>query len=90
LYPTGGLLGGVDFYRMTSAWSEGTGAISPLDGATWDTSNGTTAWTSGADTYPVKVNAMTRITVANAWVDLEATDLVTAWLDARDFPIRQQ
>jgi N-acetylneuraminic acid mutarotase len=83
LYPTGGLLGGVDFYRMTSAWSEGTGAISPLDGTTWHTSNGTTAWTPGADTYPVKVNAMTRITVANAWVDLEATDLVTAWLDGR-------
>lgn len=83
LYASGGLLGGVDFYRMTSAWTEGSGASSPPDGVTWNTSNGTATWTPGGDQHPVKLNAANKIVVGTNWVDLDATDIATAWLEGR-------
>ena len=80
---SGGLLGGIDFYRLTSAWVEGNGASSPLNGATWNTSNGSVAWAPGGDTHPVKLNAINKLVAGANWVDLDATDVATAWLEGR-------
>jgi N-acetylneuraminic acid mutarotase/Tfp pilus assembly protein PilX len=82
-YASGGLLGGVDFYRMTSPWVEGSGANSPLDGATWNTSNGSTAWTPGGPAHPVKLNATTKVLAGSLWVNFDATQVATAWLEGR-------
>ncbi len=81
-YASGGLLGGVDYYRMASAWTEGTGSNSPLDGATWNTSNGSTAWTPGGDNHPAKLNAINKV-YGTGWVDFDATDITAAWLSGR-------
>ena len=78
LYGSGGLLNGVDLVRLTSAWVEGTGAASPLDGATWNTSNGSTAWTPGGGYHSVKLDST--IGVMGTWTNLDATDIATAWL----------
>ncbi|MBK6672794.1 MAG: DNRLRE domain-containing protein [Proteobacteria bacterium] len=82
IHASGGLLGGVDFYRMTSAWIEGSGAISPLDGATWNTLNGTTAWSPGGEVHPARLNANTKV-IVNGSVDLDVTQAATAWLEGR-------
>ncbi|MDI1298376.1 DNRLRE domain-containing protein [Methylotenera sp.] len=82
IYASGGLLGAVELYRMTRDWVEGTGANSPLDGATWNTTNGSTLWTTpGGDYHPVKLD--TQISTGSAWVDFNATDLTIAWLSGK-------
>lgn len=82
IYGSGGLLGGVELYRMTRDWVEGTGASSPLDGATWNTTNGSTPWTTpGGDYYPVKLDAQTNS--GSSWGDFNATDLTIAWFSGK-------
>jgi N-acetylneuraminic acid mutarotase/Tfp pilus assembly protein PilX len=83
VYASGGLLGGLDYYRMTNAWVEGSGATSPLDGATWNTSNGSTGWTPGGEQHPAKLNAINKIIAGTNWVDQDVTDIATAWLEGR-------
>ncbi|MEQ1601434.1 MAG: DNRLRE domain-containing protein [Methylophilaceae bacterium] len=80
IYGSGGLLNGVDFYRVTSAWVEGTGISNPLDGATWNTSNGSTPWTPGGSHHPARLNATNKGTLPNSWVDFDATDITASWL----------
>jgi N-acetylneuraminic acid mutarotase len=83
LYASAGLLGGLDFYRMNSAWVEGSGASSPPDGATWNTRNGSTGWTPGGDIHPSRLNALTAGAGGPGWLNLDVTQITTAWLEGR-------
>lgn len=83
VFASGGLLGGIDFYRLNAPWVEGNGASSPLNGATWNTRNGSVAWAAGGDAHPVKLNAINQLVAGANWVDLDATDVATAWLEGR-------
>ena len=80
----GALLSSSNFYRMTSDWVEGTGASSPLDGATWATKNGSSAWaTSGGDYHPAELNSTAVINSFGSWADFDATDLMASWLSGQ-------
>lgn len=83
IYGSGGVSIGLEYFRMTSDWVEGTGASSPLDGATWNTSNGSTAWTAGGNHHPVKLNATPSGSIFNSWAFFDATDITTAWLSGQ-------
>ncbi len=84
IYGSGGLAIGVEFFRMTSDWVEGTNSSSPLDGATWNTRNGSTAWTApGGDYYPVKLNATASGSILSSWASFDATDITSAWLSGQ-------
>jgi N-acetylneuraminic acid mutarotase len=83
IYGSGGLAIDVEFFRMTSAWVEGTSASSPLDGATWNTSNGSTAWTPGGNYHPVRLNAANSGSVLNSWASFDATAITSAWLSGQ-------
>ena len=83
IYGSGGLAIGLEFFRMTSAWVEGTSSNSPLDGATWNTSNGGTAWTPGGNYHPVKLNASASGSVFSSWASFDATDVTAAWLSGQ-------
>lgn len=83
IYGSGGLSIGLEYFRMTSDWVEGTGASSPLDGATWNTSNGSTAWTLGGSYHPSKLNATPSGSIFNSWAFFDATDITTAWLSGQ-------
>lgn len=75
-------LAGFDIYRMTKDWVEGTGASSPVDGATWNTSNGSTAWSAGGE-YSVKLNANSMIGTGGGGISQDITDLTAAWLSGQ-------
>lgn len=79
---SGSWLAGFNIYRMTNDWVEGTGASSPLDGATWSTSNGNTAWTAGGE-YSGKLNANTIIGTGGGGISHDVTDLAAAWLSGQ-------
>lgn len=80
----GALLSSSNFYRMTSDWVEGTGASSPIDGATWTSKNGSTAWaTSGGDYHPAELNGTAVINSFGSWADFDATGLVASWLSGQ-------
>jgi len=83
IYGSGGLSIGLDFFRATSSWVEGTGASSPLDGATWNTSNGSAAWTPGGNYHPVKLNATASGSFIASWASFDATDVTSAWLSGQ-------
>jgi N-acetylneuraminic acid mutarotase/Tfp pilus assembly protein PilX len=83
IYGSGGLAIGLEYFRMTSDWVEGTGASSPLDGATWNTSNGSTAWTPGGNYHPSKLNATSSGSILSSWASFDATDITAAWLSGR-------
>lgn len=81
LYANGGFLAFTHLYRMTGDWQEGTGASSPVDGANWTTSNGSTPWlTAGGDYHPVIVNTV--YGTPGNWLDFDTTDLTTSWLNS--------
>ncbi len=83
LRASAGFLGGLNFYRMHSAWNEGSGATSPPDGATWNTHDGSTGWTPGGDIHSSRLNAMVAIAGGPGWLNLDATQVTTAWLEGR-------
>ncbi|MEQ1531088.1 MAG: DNRLRE domain-containing protein, partial [Methylococcales bacterium] len=80
----GALLSSSSFYRMATDWVEGTGASSPLDGATWGTKNGSTAWvTPGGDYFPGELNNTAVINVYGSWAEFDATNIAAAWLSGQ-------
>lgn len=79
---SGSWLAGFNIYRMTKDWVEGTGASSPLDGATWSTSNGNTAWTAGGE-YSVKLNTNAIVGTGGGGISHDVTDLTAAWLSGQ-------
>ena len=79
---TGGSGNTITVHRMTRDWLEGTGDYTATgDGATWNTSDGTTPWTTpGGDfeTTPVASNAGI---AGNGWKEWDLTALAGAWVD---------
>lgn len=78
IYGTGLALIGLELHRLRSTWTEGSGSSSPLDGATWNTSNGAATWPAGGDYHPVKVSSSGFI--LTSWSPFDITDLAEAWL----------
>ncbi len=84
IFQNGALLSSTSFYRMTNDWTEGTGASSPADGATWSTRNGSVAWTTpGGDYHPAGLNSSNVINAIGSWAEFDATDIVAAWLSGQ-------
>jgi N-acetylneuraminic acid mutarotase/Tfp pilus assembly protein PilX len=83
IYGSGGLAVGLNFFRMTSAWVEGTGSGGTPDGATWNTSNGSTAWAAGGNKFSMKLNAANSSIVVTNWGSFDATDIANSWLSGQ-------
>ncbi len=68
--------------RVTRDWVEGTKtATGPPDGATWNTFDATTAWTTpGGDAELASVAVAEAPPAAGAWMGWDVTPLVAAWL----------
>lgn len=68
-------------FRMQSGWQEGSGASTPVDGANWATSNGSSAWgAAGGDYHPTSIASDI---AAGTWLDLDIADLGLAWMTGR-------
>ena len=80
---SGSWIASFDIYRLTTSWLEGTNASSPLDGATWNTSNGSTAWTAGGNFHASSVNANNILGTGGGGISANITSLVSAWLRAQ-------
>jgi N-acetylneuraminic acid mutarotase len=81
IYGSGGLANGMDLMRMTSDWVEGTSFGGTPDGVTWNTSNGSAAWTAGGNFFPVKLGASGII--GDSWGNFDVTDITSAWLSGQ-------
>lgn len=66
--------------RMNASWVEGT-SVSPANGATWNTSDGTSAWAAGGD-YHSTVLSSGSVT-GNNWVSIDATQAAIGWMTGR-------
>lgn len=74
--------GTIDVHAVTDAWVEGTcsGSGCTADGATWDTSDGGTAWTApGGDHDPTAVTSQP-IGAAGSWYGWDITPLAASWV----------
>jgi hypothetical protein len=75
-------------HRVTGNWTEGTGwdfwpdASYVPDGATWLTTDGSTAWTDpGGDHDPAVLDQITLpMGMGNGWIRLDVTAAVSAWV----------
>jgi hypothetical protein len=69
-------------YPLTRAWLEGTGdGAKTNDGATWNTSDGVTAWTTAGGDYDASAGAPTASTdTNNIWITWDVTNIVTNWV----------
>ncbi len=76
--------GNLDVHRATSAWVEGSGdnsGLSPPDGATWDSSDGTTPWgTAGGDYDATVVDSVLIDSTGAAWHQWDVQSLVQGWV----------
>ena len=81
LYNETNATGTVNLHRLTSAWVEGTCDGNPCaaDGANWNTSDGSTLWSSaGGDIEPTAI-ATTSVT-PNAWNGWDISNLIRGWV----------
>jgi Tfp pilus assembly protein PilX len=76
---------GADVHRVTRSWVEGTQSGSgTADGASWDTWNGSSNWTSAGGDYDATPVASSAISAATGdWENWEITELVQGWIDGR-------
>ncbi len=83
LYAGSGLGWGTgSIHRVQSAWQEGTGAASPIDGANWTTMDGTLPWaTAGGSYHAASIDSDDAVTGSSMTFD--AADLTYAWLSGR-------
>ncbi len=74
---------GVDVYQLTRSWVEGThDGTGSADGATWNTWDGNSNWTSAGGDYNATPVASSAISVATAdWESWEIGELVQGWID---------
>ena len=74
---------GVEVHRLTRSWVEGThGGTGSADGATWDTWDGASNWTSsGGDYAPVPVDSSAISATTGDWESWEIGELVKGWID---------
>jgi Tfp pilus assembly protein PilX len=70
-------------WRVTQSWVEGTRTGSgKANGATWNTSNGTTSWTNGAPlASPAVASTPISGSFTSGWVTWDVTGLVQQWVD---------
>ena len=70
-------------YYFTGAWTEGTGnGTASGDGATWNTSNGSSSWLSaGGDFNWSSAGTATAPNSTAAWVDFQVAGLVQNWVN---------
>ena len=80
---TPGTDAGVSVHRVSRDWLEGTHSGSgSADGATWDTWDGTNAWTTAGGDYDPAPVANSPITDATGdWESWDISTLVQGWLD---------
>lgn len=69
-------------YYTTRSWTEGTGnGTATTDGATWNSYNGTSNWTTaGGDFNGTAQATATAPNSTNAWVDFSITGLAQSWV----------
>ena len=74
---------GVEDHRVTRRWVEGThDGIGTADGATWDTWDGASNWTSsGGDYAVVPVDSSAISATTGDWESWEIGKLVQGWID---------
>ena len=84
---TAGADAGADVHRVNRDWVEGTKAgTGTADGATWDTWDGSSAWTTAGGDYDASAVAGSSITAATGdWASWDITTLAQGWLDG-SFP----
>jgi len=76
--------GTVSLHSMSRSWIEGScnGSSScPADGANWNTSDGSQAWTAPGGDYSASPLASQTIGAPNSWYEWDVTDTVAAWID---------
>jgi Tfp pilus assembly protein PilX len=80
---TGNLV--VDVHRVTRSWTEGThDGTGTADGATWDTWDGSSSWTSAGGDYEALSVASSEVSPATGdWESWEIGDLMQGWVDGR-------
>jgi hypothetical protein len=87
LYKSGGAGGSggstITAYPLTRTWVEGTlvGENIPADGVTWNTTNGTTAWTAPGGDYDASAGVAIASTGSNdVWLSWDISSLVGNWV----------
>jgi hypothetical protein len=65
-------------YRVTRAWTEGTGASG--SGATWNRADGSVNWTSGGGDYDSATGIATVLPGVSGWNSFDATQHVVEWV----------
>ncbi|NNJ95331.1 MAG: DNRLRE domain-containing protein [Halobacteria archaeon] len=80
---TPGADAGVSVHRVSRDWVEGTkSGAGTADGASWDTWNGTNAWsTAGGDYDPAAVASSAITDATGDWESWDITSLAQGWLD---------
>ncbi len=78
---TGNLV--VDVHRVTRSWVEGThDGTGTADGATWDSWDGSSSWSSAGGDYEVASAASSEVSPATGdWESWEIAELVRGWID---------
>jgi hypothetical protein len=73
----------IKVYRVTHPWTEGTGnGANTMDGATWNTHNGTASWTTPGGEYDSTVLwAAKNVSTPNKHYSWNITNLAKAWHD---------
>lgn len=74
--------GNVDLHAFADDWVEGTcsGSGCSADGITWDTRDGTNAWTTPGGDFVTPRVARTAINGAGAWYAFDVTNAVGTWV----------
>ena len=69
-------------HRMTRAWVEGNeeGSVPSTSGATWNTFNSTTAWTTPGGDYDASVGATTDYSSSTGWRTWDITAIAQTWV----------
>lgn len=69
-------------YPAVSAWTEGSGNGNATgDGASWDTRDGVTPWTTGGGDFDAVVATAVAPGVRRVWVDFDIAALTQEWVD---------
>jgi len=79
----GGVPRTLDLHYLTGGWTEGTGELTASgDGATWDTKDGASLWTTSGGDYDATASAsVVAPPVAGAWIDWDVRSLAQGWID---------
>lgn len=75
--------GDISVHAMTAPWTEGSGGssgLTPADGATWNSPDGSGLWTSpGGDYDPTELDRISVFLLSAGWYDWDVTSAVSDW-----------